>query len=175
MPGTTSRNSQCGRITERNSSKEEEGKEEASSVHSIQSNSRNPRNVDHILLHTWETRGLLRRPGAQEPNRQTQRPEHVRMPATSAIPEAARVIHPAAQKYNGACSKSENATEKRSWRKQTTSSLEKKIERVTQNHEIKRSLRFHYGRTPKPLIFMIWGFLDVSMTPTTNFFNLWRH
>ena len=34
---------------------------------------------------------------------------------------------------------------------------------------------FHYGRTPKPIMFMIFGFLDVSMTPKTNMIYRWRH
>ena len=37
------------------------------------------------------------------------------------------------------------------------------------------TFRFHYGRTPKPLMIMIFGFLDVSMTPKTNMIYLWRH
>ena len=37
------------------------------------------------------------------------------------------------------------------------------------------TFRFHHGRNRKPIIFMIWGFSDVSMTPKTNYDYLWRH
>ena len=36
-------------------------------------------------------------------------------------------------------------------------------------------LRFHYGRTLKPFIFMDFGFSDVSLRPKTNIIYLWRH
>ena len=36
------------------------------------------------------------------------------------------------------------------------------------------TFRFAYGRTLKPLTFMISGFLDVSMSPKTNMIYLWR-
>ena len=29
---------------------------------------------------------------------------------------------------------------------------------------------FHFGKTRKPFIFMVFGFWDVSMTPKTNYF-----
>ena len=32
------------------------------------------------------------------------------------------------------------------------------------------AFRFHFGTTRKSLMFMVFGFLDVSMTPTTNYF-----
>ena len=37
------------------------------------------------------------------------------------------------------------------------------------------TFRFHYGKTRKPVMFMISGFLDVSMTPRTTQVHLWRH
>ena len=37
------------------------------------------------------------------------------------------------------------------------------------------TFRFHYGRTRKPVIFMIFGFWDASTTPKTNIIYLWRH
>ena len=37
------------------------------------------------------------------------------------------------------------------------------------------TVRFHFGKTRKLIIFMIWGFSDVSMTPKTNAFYIWRH
>ena len=35
--------------------------------------------------------------------------------------------------------------------------------------------RFHDGRTPKTVMFMIFGFSDVSMTSRTNLIHIWRH
>ena len=37
------------------------------------------------------------------------------------------------------------------------------------------TVRFRFGRTLKPLMFMISEFLNVSMTPKTNYFHFWRH
>ena len=37
------------------------------------------------------------------------------------------------------------------------------------------TFRFHYGRTRKPFIFMMFGSLDVSMGPETNMIHPWRH
>ena len=37
------------------------------------------------------------------------------------------------------------------------------------------NFRFHYDKTLKPIIFMISGFSNVSMTPKSNIIYLWRH
>ena len=37
------------------------------------------------------------------------------------------------------------------------------------------AFRFAHGKNRIPLIFMISGFLGVSMTPKTNYVHLWRH
>ena len=37
------------------------------------------------------------------------------------------------------------------------------------------TFRFHFGKTLKPLVFMIVGFSDVSMTPKTDIIYLWRN
>ena len=37
------------------------------------------------------------------------------------------------------------------------------------------TFRFRSGRTRKPVIFMIFGFLNVPMTPETNYISRWRH
>ena len=36
-------------------------------------------------------------------------------------------------------------------------------------------LRFHFGKVRKPFVFMIFGLLEVSMIPQTNYVQLWVH
>ena len=50
-----------------------------------------------------------------------------------------------------------------------------KLRRIILQHFGLVASRFGYGKNRKALIFMISGFLDVSMTLKTNYFYLWRH
>ena len=50
-----------------------------------------------------------------------------------------------------------------------------KLRRISLLHFVLVTFRFHYGESRKPLIFMISGFSDVSMTHKTNIIYLWRH
>ena len=45
-----------------------------------------------------------------------------------------------------------------------------KLRRIILRHFGLATSRFHYGRTIKPLIFMISGFSDVSMIRKTNYY-----
>ena len=42
-------------------------------------------------------------------------------------------------------------------------------------HSGQVTFRFQYGRDPKPLMFMISGFPDVSLSPKTNIIYFLRH
>ena len=53
--------------------------------------------------------------------------------------------------------------------------IAQKLRRIILLHLGLVTFRCHYGRTRKPLMFMIWGFLNVSTTPKTNIIYLWRH
>ena len=54
-------------------------------------------------------------------------------------------------------------------------SIAQKLRRIILLHLGLVTSRFHYWKTLNPLIFMIWGFSDVSMSSKTNYFYLWRH
>ena len=53
--------------------------------------------------------------------------------------------------------------------------IAQKLRRSILRHLGLVTFRFHYWRIMKPLIRMIWGFSDVSMTPRTNIIYLRRH
>ena len=50
-----------------------------------------------------------------------------------------------------------------------------KLRRILLLHFGSVIFQCHYGRDRKPFMFMISGFLDVSMSPKTNYVYLWRH
>ena len=53
--------------------------------------------------------------------------------------------------------------------------ITKKVRRIILLHVGIMALLLHYGRTREPIIFMIFGFLDLSMGLKTNTIYLWRH
>ena len=50
-----------------------------------------------------------------------------------------------------------------------------KLRRIILRHFGLVTFRFHSGKTRKRFIFMVVGSPEVSMTPETNCFQLWRH
>ena len=50
-----------------------------------------------------------------------------------------------------------------------------KLRRIILLHFGLVTFRIHFGRTRKPLVFVILDLVDMSMAPKTNYLKLWRH